>query len=110
MLNIHGLYYNSFDWFFRAGLEYPVVLISVLFAIFAFGTCWGSFLNVCIWRIPLGESVVVVPSHCPKCNHKIRWYDNVPVIGFITAFFNIGSTFCHCLFFWKNSSSCTGIK
>lgn len=50
---------------------------------FVFGSCLGSFLNVCIWRIPLGESVVVVPSHCPKCNHKIRWFDNVPVIGFL---------------------------
>lgn len=50
---------------------------------FIFGSCLGSFLNVCIWRIPLGESVVIVPSHCPKCNHKIRWFDNVPVIGFL---------------------------
>ena len=54
----------------------------IVFA-FIFGSCLGSFLNVCIWRIPLGESVVVVPSHCPKCNHKIRWFDNVPVIGFL---------------------------
>ena len=51
----------------------------IVFA-FIFGSCLGSFLNVCIWRIPLGESVVVVPSHCPKCNHKIRWFDNVPVM------------------------------
>lgn len=50
---------------------------------FVFGSCLGSFLNVCIWRIPLGESVVIVPSHCPKCNHKIRWFDNVPVIGYL---------------------------
>ena len=56
--------------------------ITVVFS-FIFGSCLGSFLNVCIWRIPLGESVVVVPSHCPKCNHKIRWFDNVPVIGFL---------------------------
>ena len=56
--------------------------ITIVFS-FIFGSCLGSFLNVCIWRIPLGESVVVVPSHCPKCNHKIRWFDNVPVIGFL---------------------------
>ncbi len=56
--------------------------ILIVFA-FIFGSCLGSFLNVCIWRIPLGESVVVVPSHCPKCNHKIRWFDNVPVIGYL---------------------------
>ena len=56
--------------------------LTIVFS-FIFGSCLGSFLNVCIWRIPLGESVVVVPSHCPKCNHKIRWFDNVPVIGFL---------------------------
>lgn len=56
--------------------------VLIVFA-FVFGSCLGSFLNVCIWRIPLGESVVVVPSHCPKCNHKIRWFDNVPVIGYL---------------------------
>ena len=56
--------------------------ILIVFA-FIFGSCLGSFLNVCIWRIPLGESVVIVPSHCPKCNHKIRWFDNVPVIGYL---------------------------
>ncbi|MBE6367529.1 MAG: prepilin peptidase [Lentisphaerae bacterium] len=56
--------------------------VYIVFA-FIFGSCLGSFLNVCIWRIPLGESVVFVPSHCPKCNHKIRWFDNVPVIGFL---------------------------
>ena len=59
----------------------PLSMI-IVFA-FIFGSCLGSFLNVCIWRIPLGESVVVVPSHCPKCNHKIRWFDNVPMIGYL---------------------------
>ena len=83
MLNIHGLYYSSFDWFFRAGLEYPVVLISVLFAIFAFGACWGSFLNVCIWRMPRRESVVSAPSHCTVCGSDIRWYDNIPVVSYL---------------------------
>ncbi len=48
-----------------------------------FGCCLGSFLNVCIWRIPLGESIVVVPSHCPKCRHRIRWFDNVPVFAWL---------------------------
>ena len=58
-------------------------LAMVITFAFIFGSCLGSFLNVCIWRIPLNESVVIVPSHCPKCNHKIRWFDNVPVIGFL---------------------------
>ena len=63
-------------------LELMPLSMLIVFA-FIFGSCLGSFLNVCIWRIPLGESVVVVPSHCPKCNHKIRWFDNVPVIGYL---------------------------
>ena len=56
-----------------------------LYAVFSFifGSCLGSFLNVCIWRIPQNESIVIVPSHCPQCDHKIRWFDNVPVIGYL---------------------------
>jgi leader peptidase (prepilin peptidase)/N-methyltransferase len=47
------------------------------------GLMIGSFLNVCIARIPAGESIVSPPSRCPACLTPIRWYDNVPVIGFI---------------------------
>ena len=52
-------------------------------AIFVFGTCVGSFLNVCIWRIPRDESLIKPGSHCPKCNTHIAWYDNIPIISFI---------------------------
>lgn len=48
-----------------------------------FGLCFGSFLNVCISRLPKGESIVLPRSHCPKCNHAIRWYDNVPVVSYL---------------------------
>lgn len=51
--------------------------------VFVVGCCMGSFLNVCIWRMPLGESVITAPSHCPKCNHKIIWYENIPLISFL---------------------------
>ncbi len=51
--------------------------------IFALGACIGSFLNVVVWRLPRGESLVNPPSHCPKCNKRLRWYDNLPVIGWI---------------------------
>lgn len=47
------------------------------------GAAVGSFLNVCILRIPRGLSIVSPPSHCPKCNHPIRIYDNIPVIGYL---------------------------
>ena len=44
---------------------------------------FGSFFNVCIARLPRGESVVTPPSHCPKCNAPIQWYDNVPVVSYV---------------------------
>src|SRR5690348_5235569 len=51
--------------------------------LFALGACVGSFLNVVVWRLPRGESLVTPPSHCPKCNHKLAWFDNIPVFGWI---------------------------
>ena len=47
------------------------------------GLIIGSFLNVCIYRIPKGESVAFPPSHCPSCGHKIKWYENIPVFSYI---------------------------
>ena len=83
MLNITGIYFSDSYWFMRAGLEYPAVFIPAFFAIFAFGACWGSFLNVCIWRMPRRESVVNAPSHCTVCNTDIRWFDNIPVVSYL---------------------------
>jgi leader peptidase (prepilin peptidase)/N-methyltransferase len=48
-----------------------------------FGACIGSFLNVVIWRLPRGESLSKEGSHCPRCGTKIRWFDNVPVLGWL---------------------------
>ena len=50
---------------------------------FAFGCCVASFLNVCIWRLPRGESVVRPGSHCPKCNAPIRWWQNIPIFSWL---------------------------
>ena len=50
---------------------------------FIFGSIMGSFLNVCIYRMPLGESVVWPSSHCPKCKKRIPAYDNIPFISYI---------------------------
>ncbi len=51
--------------------------------VFVLGSCVGSFLNVLVWRLPRGESLLYPPSHCPKCNKTLKWYDNIPVIGWL---------------------------
>ena len=60
--------------------------------IFFFGIAIGSFLNVCIHRLPKGESVVHPPSHCPKCDKPIAWYDNIPLASFVL----LGGKCRHC--------------
>ena len=51
--------------------------------IFIFGITIGSFLNVCIYRIPLHESIVTAPSHCMSCGEKLKWFDMVPVFSWL---------------------------
>ncbi len=51
--------------------------------IFILGACIGSFLNVCICRMPEEESIVWPGSHCPSCQTPIAWYDNLPIISYI---------------------------
>ena len=50
---------------------------------FTFGCIVGSFLNVCIYRMPRGESLISPPSHCPKCGYSIPWYLNVPLFTWL---------------------------
>lgn len=57
------------------------ILGSIL--IFILGSMIGSFLNVCIYRIPRGESIVFPNSHCPKCTHTIRSRDNIPIFSYL---------------------------
>lgn len=51
--------------------------------IFFIGMCIGSFLNVCIYRLPAGKSIVRPASACPVCGNPIRWYDNIPLISYV---------------------------
>lgn len=59
--------------------------MTVLAAIcvFVFGLLIGSFLNVCICRMPKNESIVLPASHCPNCKKDILWCDNIPVISYL---------------------------
>ncbi len=46
-----------------------------------FGLVIGSFLNVCIYRLPRGKSVVFPPSACGSCQRELRWFENIPVVS-----------------------------
>ena len=55
----------------------------LFFAVFVAGAVVGSFLNVCIHRLPAGESVVFPASHCPHCQTPIKPYDNIPIASYL---------------------------
>ena len=50
---------------------------------FILGSVWGSFSNVCIFRLPQDKGVVLDRSFCPKCKSVIRWFDNIPIVSFL---------------------------
>jgi len=51
--------------------------------VFIIGSAIGSFLNVCIYRIPKGKSVVRPRSYCPNCGKALSWYDNIPILSYL---------------------------
>ena len=55
--------------------------IPVVFFVFAFGSIVGSFINVVIYRLPEGMSVISPPSRCPTCGARLKWHENLPPIG-----------------------------
>lgn len=56
----------------------PFVLLAA-----AFGACVGSFLNVCIYRLPRGESLAWPASHCTSCSRPLSWYENIPIASWL---------------------------
>lgn len=58
-----------------------VTVFSIVF--FLYGIVIGSFLNVCIYRIPKKENIVKVRSHCMECNYQLKWYDLVPLFSYL---------------------------
>ena len=54
-----------------------------LIFIIVIGALWGSFANVCIYRLPLEKGVVSGRSYCPKCKKQISWYDNIPIFSYL---------------------------
>src|SRR5687767_268876 len=64
-------------------MPHPVPIPLIATFLFAFGACIGSFLNVVVWRLPRGKSLISPPSHCPNCQHRLAWYDNIPVFGWL---------------------------
>lgn len=59
-------------------------LVGIAFT-FAFGAAVGSFVNVAAYRMPLGMSIISPPSRCGSCGRRLRWYENLPVIGWAVA-------------------------
>ena len=60
----------------------PQIVVMIVF-VFLYGIVIGSFLNVCIFRIPLKEEVVKSRSHCMKCGHILKWYELIPLFSWL---------------------------
>ncbi len=62
--------------------------------VFLIGLCIGSFINVCIYRLPLEKSIIFPSSFCPECKNKIKWFHNIPVFSYI--FLKGKCAYCNC--------------
>ena len=59
----------------------PTIILYII--IFLYGIVIGSFLNVCIYRLPKKENIVKVRSHCMNCGYQLKWYDLVPLFSYL---------------------------
>ena len=66
-------------------MESLVVTPTPLFHLFVLlvGAAFGSFFTVVVYRVPLGMSIVRPPSHCPECKNRLKWHDNLPMVGWL---------------------------
>ena len=58
-------------------------MLFIYFVVFILGLLWGSFCNVCIYRLPIKGDVISSRSKCRSCNNVIRWFDNIPLVSYI---------------------------
>ena len=65
---------------YKSSLLLQVVVLTFLILI---SLVIGSFLNVLIYRLPIGESLTKKNSHCPKCGHMLKWYENIPLLSYV---------------------------
>ena len=72
---------NANDFLLDFWTAAPEVFWACVF--FVFGSVVGSFLNVCIHRMPLEQSLIRPPSQCPKCGFAIPWHLNMPIISWL---------------------------
>ena len=59
------------------------LLVLIYIFVFLLGITVGSFMNVCILRIPAGESIVTGPSHCTRCGKRLKWYELIPIFSYL---------------------------
>lgn len=71
---------SGIDLYLRPFWVYQLIYVPF---VFAFGSIVGSFLNVVILRLPEHRNIISPPSHCPVCKSRLRWYENLPLIGWI---------------------------
>lgn len=79
----------------------PAVDVIHFFALlsFVFGSMVGSFLNVVVWRLPRGESLIHPPSHCPRCGWRIRPWENIPILSWLALRGRCSA--CHLPISWR---------
>lgn len=71
---------SGIDLYLRPFWVYQLIYIPF---VFAFGSIVGSFLNVVILRLPEHRNIISPPSHCPVCKSRLKWYENLPLVGWI---------------------------